>query len=74
MPRARLGGRHWPYRLACRCAGSLAGFRKLVAEKASPSVAAAFRVQFGGFASGKVAGGLSEQPDIGSFLLGGASL
>lgn len=51
-----------------------AGIRKLIAEKASPEVAAAIRIQYGGSSNAKNAGELSAQPDIDGFLVGGASL
>merc|ERR1719454_2425832 len=41
-----------------------AGIRKLIAEKASPAVAAAIRIQYGGSASAKNTPELSAQPDI----------
>jgi len=50
------------------------GIRKLIAEKASPEVAAAIRIQYGGSANAKNAAELSAQPDIDGFLVGGASL
>merc|ERR1719327_2063529 len=51
-----------------------AGIRKLIAEKASPEVAAAIRIQYGGSANAGNAADLSAQPDIDGFLVGGASL
>merc|ERR1712019_19461 len=51
-----------------------AGIRKLIAEKASPEVADAIRIQYGGSANAKNAPELSAQPDIDGFLVGGASL
>jgi len=51
-----------------------AGIRKLIAEKASPEVAAAIRIQYGGSSNAKNAAELSAQPDIDGFLVGGASL
>merc|ERR1719235_2429767 len=51
-----------------------AGIRKMIAEKASPEVAAAIRIQYGGSSNAKNAGELSAQPDIDGFLVGGASL
>merc|ERR550539_1445152 len=51
-----------------------AGIRKLIAEKASPEVAEAIRIQYGGSANAKNAPELSAMPDIDGFLVGGASL
>jgi len=51
-----------------------AGIRKLIAEKASPAVADAIRIQYGGSANAANAPDLSAQPDIDGFLVGGASL
>merc|ERR1719443_1435134 len=51
-----------------------AGIRKLIAEKRSPEVADAIRIQYGGSSNAKNAGELSAQPDIDGFLVGGASL
>merc|ERR1712107_161346 len=51
-----------------------AGIRKLIAEKASPEVAGAIRIQYGGSANAKNAPELSAMPDIDGFLVGGASL
>merc|ERR1712232_779680 len=51
-----------------------AGIRKLIADNASPEVAAAIRIQYGGSANAKNAPELSAQPDIDGFLVGGASL
>jgi len=51
-----------------------AGIRKLISEKASPSVADAIRIQYGGSANAANAPDLSAQPDIDGFLVGGASL
>merc|ERR1719161_523947 len=51
-----------------------AGIRRLISEKASPEVAAAIRIQYGGSSNAKNAGELSAQPDIDGFLVGGASL
>merc|ERR1719296_561699 len=51
-----------------------AGIRKLIAEKASPAVAEAIRIQYGGSANAANAPDLSAQPDIDGFLVGGASL
>jgi len=51
-----------------------AGIRKLIAEKASPTVAAAIRIQYGGSASAKNAADLSAMEDVDGFLVGGASL
>merc|ERR1711985_223366 len=51
-----------------------AGIRKLIAEKASPEVAAGIRIQYGGSANAGNAAALSAQPDIDGFLVGGASL
>merc|ERR1712238_285208 len=51
-----------------------AGVRKLIAQRASPAVAEAIRIQYGGSANAKNAPELSAQPDIDGFLVGGASL
>merc|ERR1712107_556178 len=51
-----------------------AGIRKLIAEKASPAVADAIRIQYGGSANAKNAPELSAMPDIDGFLVGGVSL
>eukprot|EP00930_Biecheleria_cincta_P093818 TRINITY_DN843_c0_g1_i2.p1 TRINITY_DN843_c0_g1~~TRINITY_DN843_c0_g1_i2.p1 ORF type:complete len:348 (-),score=90.60 TRINITY_DN843_c0_g1_i2:92-985(-) len=51
-----------------------AGIRKLIAEKASPAVADAIRIQYGGSANAANAPELSKQPDVDGFLVGGASL
>merc|ERR1712045_813751 len=51
-----------------------AGIRKLISEKASPEVAEAIRIQYGGSANAKNAPELSAQPDVDGFLVGGASL
>jgi len=51
-----------------------AGIRKLIAEKASPAVADAIRIQYGGSANAANAADLSKQPDVDGFLVGGASL
>jgi len=51
-----------------------AGIRKLIAEKASPEVAEAIRIQYGGSANAANAPELSAQPDVDGFLVGGASL
>merc|ERR1712176_1043815 len=51
-----------------------AGIRKLIAEKASPDIAAGIRIQYGGSANAANAPELSAQPDIDGFLVGGASL
>merc|ERR1719376_1534385 len=51
-----------------------AGIRKLISEKASPEVAEAIRIQYGGSANAKNAPELSAMPDIDGFLVGGASL
>merc|ERR1712226_1042717 len=50
------------------------GIRDLIAQKASPAVAEAIRIQYGGSANAKNAPELSAQPDIDGFLVGGASL
>jgi enolase len=50
------------------------GIRDLIAKNASPAVAAAIRIQYGGSANAKNAPELSAQPDIDGFLVGGASL
>merc|ERR1712056_147537 len=51
-----------------------AGIRKLIAEKASPEVAEAIRIQYGCSANAANAPELSAQPDVDGFLVGGASL
>merc|ERR1712094_70938 len=51
-----------------------AGIRKLIAEKASPEVAAGIRIQYGGSANAGNAAALSAMKDIDGFLVGGASL
>merc|ERR1712008_308734 len=51
-----------------------AGIRKLISEKASPEVADAIRIQYGGSANAKNAPELSAMADIDGFLVGGASL
>merc|ERR1712013_365785 len=51
-----------------------AGIRALISEKASPEVAEAIRIQYGGSANAANAPDLSAQPDIDGFLVGGASL
>merc|ERR1719223_539930 len=51
-----------------------AGIRKLISEKASPAVAEAIRIQYGGSANAKNAPELSAMKDIDGFLVGGASL
>jgi len=51
-----------------------AGIRKLISEKASPEVAEAIRIQYGGSANAKNAPELSKMADIDGFLVGGASL
>merc|ERR1711920_1101666 len=51
-----------------------AGIRKLISEKASPAVADAIRIQYGGSANAANAPDLSAQPDVDGFLVGGASL
>jgi len=50
------------------------GIRDLIEKNASPAVAAAIRIQYGGSANAKNAPELSAQPDIDGFLVGGASL
>merc|ERR1712183_199188 len=50
------------------------GIRKLISEKASPEVADAIRIQYGGSANAKNAPELSACSDIDGFLVGGASL
>merc|ERR1719157_531528 len=50
------------------------GIRDLIAKNASPAVAAAIRIQYGGSANAKNAPELSAMPDIDGFLVGGASL
>jgi len=50
------------------------GIRELIAKNASPAVAAAIRIQYGGSANAKNAPELSAMPDIDGFLVGGASL
>jgi len=51
-----------------------AGIRQLIAKKASPAVADAIRIQYGGSANAANAADLSAQPDVDGFLVGGASL
>jgi len=51
-----------------------AGIRKLISQKASPEIADAVRIQYGGSANAKNAPELSAMPDIDGFLVGGASL
>jgi len=51
-----------------------AGIRKLISEHASPAVANAIRIQYGGSANAANAPELSAMPDIDGFLVGGASL
>merc|ERR1719230_2035279 len=51
-----------------------AGIRQLIAQHASPAVADAIRIQYGGSANAKNAPDLSAQPDVDGFLVGGASL
>lgn len=51
-----------------------AGIRKLISDKASPAVAEAIRIQYGGSANAANAAELSAQADIDGFLVGGASL
>merc|ERR1719517_6525 len=51
-----------------------AGIRQLISQHASPAVADAIRIQYGGSANAKNAPDLSAQPDIDGFLVGGASL
>merc|ERR1712054_237826 len=51
-----------------------AGIRRLISEKASPEVAQAIRIQYGGSANAKNAPELSAMPDVDGFLVGGASL
>merc|ERR1711874_966444 len=41
-----------------------AGIRKLISEKASPAIADAIRIQYGGSANSKNAPDLAAQPDI----------
>merc|ERR1712046_519372 len=50
------------------------GIRDLISQKASPAVAEAIRIQYGGSANAANAGALSAQPDIDGFLVGGASM
>jgi triosephosphate isomerase len=50
------------------------GIRDLIAKKASPEVAEAIRIQYGGSANAKNAPELSAMPDVDGFLVGGASL
>merc|ERR1711862_413795 len=50
------------------------GIRDLISQKASPAVAEAIRIQYGGSANAANAGELSAQPDVDGFLVGGASL
>jgi len=51
-----------------------ADIRKYLGEIAGAEVAESTRILYGGSASGKTAPGLSSQPDIDGFLVGGASL
>merc|ERR1712232_1216041 len=51
-----------------------AGIRQLIAKNASPAVADALRIQYGGSSNAANAPDLSKQPDIDGFLVGGASL
>merc|ERR1712159_705952 len=51
-----------------------AGIRALIAEKASPEVAAGIRIQYGGSANAGNAAALSAMEDIDGFLVGGASM
>eukprot|EP00310_Coccolithus_braarudii_P019775 CAMPEP_0183335242 /NCGR_PEP_ID=MMETSP0164_2-20130417/3590_1 /TAXON_ID=221442 /ORGANISM="Coccolithus pelagicus ssp braarudi, Strain PLY182g" /LENGTH=259 /DNA_ID=CAMNT_0025504575 /DNA_START=163 /DNA_END=942 /DNA_ORIENTATION=- len=51
-----------------------AGIRALISKNASPEVADAIRIQYGGSANAKNAGDLSKQADVDGFLVGGASL
>jgi triosephosphate isomerase len=51
-----------------------AGIRQLIAKRASPRVAQAMRIQYGGSANAQNAHALSVMPDIDGFLVGGASL
>merc|ERR1719413_175692 len=51
-----------------------AGIRKLISEKASPEIADAIRIQYGGSANAKNAPELSAMPNVDGFLVGGASL
>ena len=51
-----------------------AGIRQLIAQRASPAVADAIRIQYGGSANAQNAPALSAMPDIDGFLVGGASL
>merc|ERR1712187_1067162 len=50
------------------------GIRKLIAEKASPAIAEAIRIQYGGAANATNAPELSAMEDVDGFLVGGASL
>lgn len=50
------------------------GIRNLISKNASPEVAQAIRIQYGGSANAKNAPELSAKPDIDGFLVGGASL
>merc|ERR1712050_200342 len=50
------------------------GIRNLISKNASPGVAQAIRIQYGGSANAKNAPELSAKPDIDGFLVGGASL
>lgn len=51
-----------------------AGIRQLIAKNASPAIAEAIRIQYGGSANAANAPELSAQPDVDGFLVGGASL
>jgi len=50
------------------------GIRDLISKHASPAVAEAIRIQYGGSANAANAPELSAQPDVDGFLVGGASL
>lgn len=51
-----------------------AALRSWLSTNASPDVAAAVRIQYGGSVTGATAKELASQPDIDGFLVGGASL
>jgi triosephosphate isomerase len=51
-----------------------AAIRAYLAEKVSPAVAEATRIQYGGSVNAKNSDELASQPDIDGFLVGGASL
>merc|ERR1719222_871206 len=50
------------------------GIRDLISKNASPEIAEAIRIQYGGSANAKNAPELSAMPNVDGFLVGGASL